>query len=218
MSALASATLRRRLKRGDLVISPILDKAQIGEISIDVRLGTVALMVRGSGVSYVDPREYLIGERAKGQVKEKGRRQKFERFDVPFDQPLLLQPGSLALVPTLEWFKLPTDLKGVVTARSSWAREGLSIATATFVDPGYTGIITLELANLGNVPIALFPGMRIAQIAFYQLTAAMAPRGKEREFQRSFEPRPGHITKGDEAFIPTSRPPAAIPARTDPKK
>ena len=202
MSTLESRALRRRLKSGELVISPLLDNRQIGDISIDVRLGTVALMVKGSGVSYVDPREYLIGERAKGQVEERGRRQKFDRFDIPFDQPLLLQPGSFALVPTFEWFRLPRDLKGVVTARSSWAREGLSIATATFVDPGYTGIITLELANLGGVPIALFPGMRIAQIAFYELTSGGARPKADREFQLSFEPRPGHITRGDEAFVP----------------
>jgi len=208
MSALGTRAVRRRLKRGDLVITPILQSSQIGDISIDVRVGTVALMVRGSGLSYVDPRQYLIGERKKGQVEEKGRRQKFDRFDIPFDQPLLLQPGNLALVPTLEWFRLPADLKGVVTARSSWAREGLSIATATFVEPGYTGIITLELANLGKVPIAVFPGMRVAQIAFYELTEKQALR-KESEFRISFEPLPGRITKGDEAFVPVPRPSGA---------
>jgi dCTP deaminase len=213
LTALTKEELKRRIRRGDLIVSPLLSSSQIGDISIDVRLGTVALMVRGSGLSYIDPREYLAGEKQEGQVQEKGRRQKFDRFDVPFNQPLLIQPGNLALVPTFEWFRLPTDLKGVVTARSSWAREGLSIATATFVEPGYTGIITLELANLGNVPIALFPGMRIAQIALYQLRTPRVMRRvgptagaeKKRQFQMSFEPRPGQITKDDEAFIPVIR-------------
>jgi dCTP deaminase len=208
VTVLSGAVLIDALKRGELVVSPILSIDQVGDISIDVRLGTVALVVRGSGLSYVDPRQYLEGETQGGKVQEKGRRQKFDRFDVPFRQPLLLHPGTLTLVPTLEWFKLPNELKGIVTARSSWAREGLNIATATFVDPGYTGVITLELSNLGSVPIAIYPGMRIAQIAFYRVEATSggqtsAPlRKRDRQFNMSFEPQAGRITKGDEAFIP----------------
>src|SRR5690349_4041594 len=104
MPVLSHRLLVDVLKAKKLVISPILNKDQIGDISIDVRLGTVALVVRGSGLSYVDPRQYLLAERKGGRVDEKGRRQKFDRIDVPFLNPLLLHPGTLALVPTLEWF------------------------------------------------------------------------------------------------------------------
>lgn len=203
MPVLPHGSLLDLLEKGDLVVSPLLDKEQIGDISIDVRMGTVALVVRDSGLSYIDPRQYMLAEKKGGHAPEKGRRQKFDRIDVPFNQALLLHPGTLALVPTLEWFKLPPTLKGVVTARSSWAREGLNIATATFVDPGYTGIITLELSNLGRVPIALYPGMRIAQIAFYNLIdgGSLSP-AKKRQFNMSFEPKAGNITKGDEPFVP----------------
>jgi dCTP deaminase len=193
------------LNSGELVVSPVLDKEQIGDISIDVRMGTVALVVRASGLSFIDPQQYALAEKMGGHAPEKGRRQKFDRIDVPFKQALLLHPGTLALVPTLEWFKLPPTVKGVVTARSSWAREGLNIATATFVDPGYTGIITLELSNLGRVPIALYPGMRVAQIAFYDVKAtSAASSSRMRQFNMSFEPKAGNITKGDEPFIPVS--------------
>jgi dCTP deaminase len=202
MSVLAHTEIKRRLTARSLVISPILVADQIGDVSVDVRMGNVALVVRGGGISHLDPRAYLATEQTAGQKGEQGRRQKFERFDLEFGDALILHPNSLALVPTLEWFSLPKDLMGIVTARSSWAREGLSIATATFIDPTYIGVITLELANLGHVPIALYPGMRVAQIAFEQVRGAGRSKA-ERQFVMSFEPKPGEISKGDGPFIPS---------------
>jgi dCTP deaminase len=201
MSVLAHDEIVRRMKARDLVISPIMQLSQIGDISVDLRMGATALVVRGGGVAQLDPRQYLASESSNPHLSEQGKRQKLERFDVAFLESLIVHPGSLVLVPTLEWVKLPENLKGVVTARSSWAREGLSIATATFIDPGYTGVITLELANLGQVPIALYPGMGIAQIALYEVEGAVRS-GASRQFQLSFEPSAGRITKGAEAFIP----------------
>jgi dCTP deaminase len=112
---------------------------------------------------------------------------------------------SLALVPTLEWLKLPPDLLGTVTARSTWAREGLSIATATLIEPGYQGIVTLELANLGQIPLALYPGLPIAQIAF-ALTDGNTVRPNRSQFDLSFEPTQGTILKpNDFSFIPDAK-------------
>ena len=204
MSVLGKVRLATLLDSGELTVSPILFKDQVGDISIDLRLGNVALVVRAGGISHLDPREYLRSESAGGPESERDRRQKFQRFDLPFGEPLVLHPGTLTLAPSLEWVKLPKTLKGVVTARSSWAREGLNIATATFVDPDYTGIITLELSNMGNVPIALYPGMRVAQIAFmnveHEENPALPP--KVRQFNMSFEPHAGFVTKKDDPFIP----------------
>jgi dCTP deaminase len=133
---------------------------------------------------------------------EFGRQQKHERFEIPFKSTFLLHPGSLALVPTLEWLKLPHDVHGSVTARSTWAREGLSIATATFVEPLYQGIVTLELSNLGHIPIALYPGMRLAQIAFSKVEGE-TQRSTHGQFSMSFEPTQGTIAKEDDfPFIP----------------
>ncbi len=202
MTVLSSKAVLRLMRKGELYVSPILDaKTQIGPVSIDLRLGHVGLFVRASGLSHVDPRNYLAEEHDE-QARERSRRQKFSRFEFTFDQALLLHPGSLTLVPTLEWVHLPMNLKGVVTARSSWAREGLNIATANFINPGYNGIITLELANLGQIPIALYPGMRIAQIAFYEVDGEFG-QGRASQFNMSFEPRGGEIAQGDEAFIPS---------------
>ena len=202
MSVLSTDEVLKLIRAGKLYLSPILDPPnQIGPISIDLRLGHVGLFVRASGLSHVDPKYYVDQPGEDKQQQERRRRQKFSRFEFTFDQHLLLHPGSLALVPTLEWIQLPGNVKGVVTARSSWAREGLSIATANFINPGYNGIITLELANLGQIPIALYPGVRIAQISFYKVeTSNRSARGSQ--FDMSFEPRGGEIGRWDEPFIP----------------
>lgn len=207
MSVLQINKVLERIRAGTLYMAPILSKEQIGEVSIDLRVGTVALFVKASGLSHVDPSDYMRAESEKHLV-EQTKRQKFERHEFPFGKSLLVHPGSLTLVPTLEWLKLPEDLKGVVTARSSWAREGLNIATANFINPGYNGVITLELANFGQIPIALYPGMRVAQIAFYEVSRDEAVDVKGSQFDMSFEPRSGEITKHDEPFIPSiSQPP-----------
>jgi dCTP deaminase len=188
------------IERGELIFSPLLTLDQVGSVSIDLRIGNLALVVRASGLSHVDPAQYKKRKNNDDHAIEQSRMQKFERHEFMFEQRLLLHPGALTLVPTLEWVKLPLFIKGVVTARSSWAREGLQIATANFIDPGYSGIITLELANLGQIPIALYAGLRIAQISFYEVSARV-PR-KASQFNLSFEPRMGDISAGDEAFIP----------------
>ena len=187
------------------MIGPIIDPAQLGNVSIDLRLGTVASVVRGSDVPIVNPKDYIDADAVGGHAPEQTKRRKLERVNTPFGDPLVLHAGSLILASTFEWVKLPHDLQGVVTARSSWAREGLSIATSTFINPCYSGIITLELENFGQTPIVIFPGMKIAQIALYQIDPATADpcvadgRG---QFQLSFEPTSGDITKGDSPFIP----------------
>jgi len=181
-----------------LVVSPILLDGQIGAGRVDLRMGNVVLMVRARGASHVDPADASHIGRTDGERTTKGHHdfavglhQKHERYEIPFDQKFLLHPGSLALVPTLEWIKLPRDIIGTVTARSSWAREGLSIATATLIEPNYEGIVTLELANLGQIPITLYPGLRIAQITFAEV------KGKTRRADRSqFRAFPGGVESG----------------------
>ncbi|MDP3686463.1 MAG: dCTP deaminase, partial [Sulfurimicrobium sp.] len=158
-------------------------------------------VLQAGAQSHVDPKNYIT---TCDHEAIQSRKQKHQRFDVPFLESFLLHPGSLALVPTLEWVKIPYDLQGVVTARSSWAREGLNIATATIVNPGYKGIVTLELANFGEIPIRLYPGLRLAQIAFYELKCENSEADRiviESQFNLSFEPSGGNIAKCDDAFI-----------------
>lgn len=205
MSVLSRTAITTRLASGNLVVSPIVDpERQIGRASIDLRLGTTAALVRASDLSHVDLRAYAQAERAEPYALEQGNRRKLERVSVPFNSRLMLHAGSVVLVSTFEWVRLPKDLIGVVTARSSWAREGLSIATATFINPCYSGIITLELSNLGQIPISLYPGLRLAQIALYQLESDKVEdcAAINSQFDLSFQPTAGKLTSGDEAFIP----------------
>jgi dCTP deaminase len=105
--------------------------------------------------------------------------------------------------------RLQAMTRGSTRAESQFrdpSREGLNIATATIIDPGYQGIITPELANFGEIPIRLCPGLRIAQIAFYELTASNS-RGKSEsvkksQFDLAFEPAARNISKRDGKFIP----------------
>lgn len=203
MTVLGRGEIIRRIRERSLVVSPIMRKEQIGAASVDLRMGNVVLVVRSRGESHVDPKSIKknVLENAVHK-RELQRQQKHQRYDIPFGSPFLLHPGSLALVPTLEWVKLPHDLVGIVTARSTWAREGLSIATATLIEARYQGIVTLELANLGEIPIELYPGLSLAQIAFSVIEGDTERPGKG-QFEFSFEPQQGKvITNNDIAFVP----------------
>lgn len=91
------------------------------------------------------------------------------------DGPLDLVPGQFALAHTLETVTLPADIAGRVEGKSSWGRLGLMIhTTAGWVDPGFTGAITLELANVSAETICLEPGKPIGQLSFMRLTSPAA--------------------------------------------
>ena len=206
MSALSHSSIIKKLASRELIVSPILSNKQLGASSIDLRMGTVVLVSRAGAQSDIDPSSYKNNTNdSSNHTIIQSKKQKHERFDIPFNESFLLHPGNLALVPTFEWVALPYNLQGIVTARSSWAREGLNIATATIINPGYKGIITLELANFGEIPIKLYPGMRLAQIAFYNLECSNSDEDKKLlsdQFNMSFEPSGGDIALGDEPFIP----------------
>ena len=88
------------------------------------------------------------------------------------DEPFILHPGEFVLGSTLEVVTLPDDLAARVEGKSSLGRLGLlTHATAGFVDPGFSGHVTLELANVATLPIKLYPGMKIGQLCFFQLSS-----------------------------------------------
>jgi dCTP deaminase len=203
MSTLGRKTIIQRMQLGGLSVAPLLSDDQIGAASVNLRVGNVVLIIRARGLSHVDPAAAKTNKDSSDHARESRAQQKHERIELPFESRLLLHPGGLALVPTLEWISLPPDLIGSVTARSTWAREGLSIATATLIEPGYQGIVTLELANMGEIPIALYPGLEIAQIAF-NLVLGDSTRPKRSQFNLSFEPSQGTIaTESEYPFLPT---------------
>jgi dCTP deaminase len=88
------------------------------------------------------------------------------------DEPFILHPGEFVLGQTLEWVELPDDLVARLEGKSSLGRLGLLIhSTAGYVDPGWKGNLTLELSDVANLPIALYFGMKIGQISFYQMSS-----------------------------------------------
>src|SRR5436309_13869423 len=88
---------------------------------------------------------------------------------VPFGSKYVLHPGGFVLGATLEWIRLPKNLGAYVIGKSSWGRRGLIIATATGVHPGFTGCLTLELTNVGEIPIKIQPGMTICQLFIHRV-------------------------------------------------
>ena len=88
---------------------------------------------------------------------------------VRFGSEFILHPGQFVLGITIEWICLPSDLGGYITGKSSWGRRGLVIETAAGIHPGFRGCLTLELANVGEIPIALVPGMQVCQLFLHNV-------------------------------------------------
>jgi dCTP deaminase len=143
-----------------LVVTPMLDpQNQIGDSSVDVRLGNEFVLIRkrSFGTLDVGQPENIQGRIAKYQ----------ERLLIELRKPFILHPNQLVLGTTLEYVRLPNDIACYVIGRSSWGRLGLVIATASAVAPNFRGCITLELINHGEVPLILYPGIRIAQLVLH---------------------------------------------------
>ena len=93
-------------------------------------------------------------------------------IEVQDGDPFILHPGEFVLGSTAEYISLPNDLVARLEGKSSLGRLGLLIhSTAGYVDPGFEGHLTLELSNVANLPITIYPGMKIGQISFFQLTS-----------------------------------------------
>ena len=127
-----------------------------GSASIDLRLGTWFTVLRQS----------------RTEVLQLGKLPPSETYYTPFGTDYVLHPGDFVLASTLEWVRFPSNLAGYVIGRSSWGRRGLIIATATGVHPGFTGCLTLELTNVGRVPIKIIPGMTICQVFIHMVESS----------------------------------------------
>ena len=183
---LSDRDIRARLAAGDLRIAPIADHAlQIQPASVDLRLGHEFLFYVAKRDQCLDPR---VPESIEAQL---------ERVSVADGDALVLQPGEFSLGTTIEEVGLPNDLVARVDGRSSVGRLAVVVhATAGFIDPGFVGQVTLELSNMGPLPVRLYPGMRIAQVAFYPLSSpAERPYGHQRgsHYQGQRGPQPSRI-------------------------
>lgn len=159
MSTISKNGFKDYFERPDdpLIVTPILSPEQIGETSLDIRLGNQFIVFQTHRFGIFEP----VGVSTKFQPRKIQ-----ERQVIPFGDRLVLHPGVLVLACTFEYISIPGDLECQVEGRSSWARLGLQVSTASSIEPGFKGVITLELSNVATVPLTLRPGIRIAQLIF----------------------------------------------------
>ncbi len=169
-----------------IVIDPMFDRnLQVQPCSVDLRLGSRFALFKPSATPFIDPSEHDSSEFTELTAVEEG-------------HMFVLHPGEFVLGCTMERVEVPDDLLAKVDGRSSLGRLAILIhATAGFIDPGFRGTITLELSNVGRLPVALRPGMRICQISFETLTSpARRPYGSHHrgsKYQDQSGPTPSRI-------------------------
>ncbi|HUZ27789.1 MAG TPA: dCTP deaminase [Solirubrobacteraceae bacterium] len=163
---LSDVSIREQLASGGIVIDP-LGEAAIQPSSVDLRVDRYFRVFRNDTTPYIDPK----------QPQE----DLTELVEVDEGRAFILHPGEFVLGSTLERVALADDLVARLEGKSSLGRLGLLIhSTAGFVDAGWDGHLTLELSNVANLPIAIYPGMKIGQISFLQMTSpADAPYGSD---------------------------------------
>ena len=153
---LSDGAIRRLIEEGRILIDPY-DESLMQPSSLDVRVDAFFRVFRNSRYPYID---------VKAQQEELT-----ELVEVEGDEAFILHPGEFVLGSTLERVTLPDDLVARLEGKSSLGRLGLLIhSTAGFIDPGWDGHVTLELSNVANLPITIYPGMKIGQLSFVQLS------------------------------------------------
>lgn len=154
---LSDQDIRAEIDAGHIEIDPF-DPEMIQPSSIDVRIDSQFRVFQNHRYQVIDVKQQMDDLT--------------DLIQVHGDEPFVLHPGEFVLGSTLEWVKLPLDLAGRLEGKSSLGRLGLvTHSTAGFIDPSFTGHLTLELSNLANLPITLYPGMPIGQIAFFRLSS-----------------------------------------------
>jgi dCTP deaminase len=153
---LSDRTIREELKAGRIVIEPLGDGC-IQPSSVDLHLDRYFRVFLNHTLGHIDPKEDLENLT--------------ELVEVPLDGTFVLHPGEFVLGSTRERVGIADDLVARLEGKSSLGRLGLLIhSTAGFVDAGWDGHLTLELSNVLNLPIKLYPGMKIGQISFLRTT------------------------------------------------
>ncbi|MCD6229566.1 MAG: dCTP deaminase [Candidatus Diapherotrites archaeon] len=205
MTVLADSEIKELLRKGTLVIEPIEDmNVQLQPASVDLRLGDEFRIFKQRESFLIDPLNYVEplwsvkdkqdkdlnkkksdsdssavqSDKGSQRVKDYGITEIIKIKDKPF----IVHPQEFVLGTTIEKVKIPANLVGRLEGRSSLGRIGVIIhATAGYIDPGFEGQVTLEITNLGKVPVALWPGMRVCQLSLFTMNVpAERPYGASR--------------------------------------
>ncbi|TFD89996.1 dCTP deaminase [Cryobacterium serini] len=154
---LSDRDIKAELNAGRIGLEP-LDPAMIQPSSIDVRLDRLFRLFDNHKYAYIDPAE--------------DQPELTHLIETKPDEPFILHPGEFVLGATYEQVTLPDDVAARLEGKSSLGRLGLlTHSTAGFIDPGFSGHVTLELSNVATLPIKLWPGMKIGQLCFFQLSS-----------------------------------------------
>lgn len=176
----------------DFFIQPILSrKVQIGPSSVDLRLDSYFLEIKHTGSDVVRPDE----------PKDPWRYTSLVEID-PARDHYTLQPGKFLIGQTFEYIRLPSNVYGILDGRSSLGRLGVVVhSTASSVDPGWEGHLTLELRNSGEMPVRLIPLMRVARLILFQSSnrASYSTQPEsERKYFRQTRPTPSRIYEDED--------------------
>ncbi len=157
---LSDHDIKKALKEKRIVIKPTLNlSSQLGSCSVDLRLGNTFRVFKHSKYPYIDPHDKKLTANM------------MEDIVVKNNEAFILQPNDFVLATTVEWFKLPDDLLARLEGRSSLGRLGIVVhSTASIFEPGWEGVVVMEMGNMGRMPVALYPGMRICALTFEELT------------------------------------------------
>lgn len=186
---LSDCDIKKALKTKRIVITPEPDLAiQLGSCSIDLRLGDQFRVFKHSKVPYIDTKNTNISNDLMDDVL------------VVDGQSFILQPGDFVLATTIESFRLPNDLLARLEGRSSLGRLGIVVhSTASIFEPGWDGVVVMELGNLGRIPVALYPGMRVCALTFEELrTPADVPYSHKKSAKYFGQTKPLSSRIGDE--------------------
>ena len=154
---LSDRDIRTEIESGRVVVEPF-DEAMIQPSSVDVRLDKFFRVFENHKYSVIDPS--IEQPELTREVIAEG------------DEAFILHPGEFVLASTYEVITLPDDIAGRLEGKSSLGRLGLlTHSTAGFIDPGFSGHITLELSNVANLPVKLYPGMKIGQLCLIKLSS-----------------------------------------------
>ena len=149
-------TIKEAIATGRVVIDPF-DPAMVQPSSVDLRCDYSFRVFENHRHPLIDPKSPQEDMTTLVEASE--------------EDPFILHPGEFVLGATLETVGLADDIVARLEGKSSLGRLGLLIhSTAGFIDPGFKGQVTLELSNVANLPIAIYPGMKIGQVSFYELT------------------------------------------------
>ena len=188
---LSDRDIRAEFAAGRVVLEP-LDLEMVQPSSVDVRIDRYFRLFDNHKYPVIDPSQEQPELTRLVEVKP--------------DDPFVLHPGEFVLASTYETVSLPDDIAARLEGKSSLGRLGLlTHSTAGFIDPGFSGHVTLELSNVATLPIMLWPGMKIGQLCFFRLSSpAEHPYGSDRYGSRYQGQRGPTASRSFRAFHRTS--------------